>query len=113
LGVSEVDFSGYPDCRFDAITALQHALVRGLGMGITINTPWIRASKAAALTWCISNCDHTLDVLAISHTCYAGQVPPCKECDACRLRQAAFDELGIPDPLIEATVDVHDDGRAE
>ena len=41
-----------------------------------------------------------MDALAHTHTCYAGEFPPCGKCHACHLRQRGFDEAGVTDPLL-------------
>ena len=41
-----------------------------------------------------------LEAMALTHTCYEGQRPPCGSCDACKLRAKGFSEAGIDDPLL-------------
>ena len=41
-----------------------------------------------------------LEAMALTHTCYKGQRPPCGECPACVLRAKGFEEAGIEDPLL-------------
>ena len=41
-----------------------------------------------------------LDALAYSHTCYAGEFPPCQKCAACELRAKGFEKAGVKDPLL-------------
>ena len=41
-----------------------------------------------------------LEAMALTHTCYNGQRPPCGECAACSLRAKGFAEAGLKDPLV-------------
>ena len=41
-----------------------------------------------------------IGALALTHTCYEGQRPPCGRCQACQLRAKGFAEAGIEDPLV-------------
>jgi 7-cyano-7-deazaguanine synthase len=43
-----------------------------------------------------------LPAMALTHTCYNGERPPCGKCAACELRARGFDEAHITDPLLEA-----------
>ena len=43
-----------------------------------------------------------LDAMALTHTCYNGERPPCGQCPACELRAKGFAEAGIEDPLLTA-----------
>src|SRR5690606_4158852 len=38
-GMCETDYSGYPDCRDDAVKAMQVALSLGMGRRVVIDTP--------------------------------------------------------------------------
>ena len=99
-GVSEADYSGYPDCRRDTIYALNSAINLGMDIDILIHTPLINITKKEEVLWAntIPGC---MKALAYSHTCYEGAVPPCGKCPSCLLRTKGFEEAGIPDPLIE------------
>ncbi len=100
LGVSAIDYGGYPDCRPEFITSMEETLGHGLNMEIHIHTPLISLSKkdTVLLASKISGC---LEALAYSHTCYEGKFPPCGECHACLLRKKGFEEAGIEDPLMK------------
>lgn len=102
IGVSAVDYSGYPDCRPEFIEAYERlanlatkAAVEG--SKTTVHTPLIDKSKAETIHW---GMELGVDY---SHTtsCYdpASDGTPCGQCDSCKLRQKGFAELGIPDPL--------------
>jgi 7-cyano-7-deazaguanine synthase len=102
-GVCQEDNANYPDCREEFI-ALQQATVEtalGLATGtFTIHTPLMHLSKAQSVDLALT-LPGAMDALAHSHTCYAGQIPPCGECHACVLRAHGFAEAGIIDPLVE------------
>lgn len=100
-GVCESDNANYPDCRESFIRMQEATINAALGIGdFTIETPLMHMSKsdsvrmALALPGCMA-------ALAQSHTCYAGESPPCGKCHACVLRAHGFDEAGVPDPLVE------------
>jgi 7-cyano-7-deazaguanine synthase len=97
-GVCQTDYSGYPDCRETTMQSLQGTIRAGMEHGITIHTPLMHLSKADSVR--LAQEVGALDLLAHSHTCYNGQVPPCGQCPACQLRAKGFAEAGIPDPLL-------------
>jgi 7-cyano-7-deazaguanine synthase len=97
-GVCETDSSGYPDCRAGTMAALQETLRLGLEAPFTIHTPLMDLTKAETVV--MAKELGALPLLALSHTCYNGQVPPCGTCPACVLRAKGFAEAGVPDPLL-------------
>ncbi len=97
-GVCQTDFSGYPDCRADTITALQVALRAGMDSPFVIHTPLMYLTKAESVLMMREL--GRLELLALSHTCYNGNVPPCGTCPACLLRAKGFAEAGMTDPLL-------------
>jgi 7-cyano-7-deazaguanine synthase len=94
-GMCETDYSGYPDCRNDTITALESALQLGMDKPFQLHTPLMWLDKAA--TWGLA---HELGGAGLvdlirehSHTCYLGERGArhdwgfgCGECPACKLR---------------------------
>lgn len=98
-GVCQTDFSGYPDCRETTMQALQLALREGMAAPFTIHTPLMQLTKAESVQLAVEV--GAIGLLAHSHTCYNGQVPPCGTCPACQLRARGFAEAGIPDPLLQ------------
>lgn len=100
IGVNALDYSGYPDCRPDYIEAMQSVFRLGTkqgreGIAIAIVTPLINLRKTE-----IIQLGNQLGVpWEKTWSCYAGEDLACGVCDSCQLRLAAFDELGIPDPL--------------
>lgn len=97
-GVCQTDYSGYPDCRESTMEALQAALRAGMDHPFTIHTPLMHLTKAETVHLCQDL--GGMELLAHSHTCYNGEVPPCGHCPACTLRAKGFAEAGIIDPLI-------------
>ena len=98
-GVCQTDYSGYPDCRQNTIEAIQLAINLGMESNVMIHTPlmWMTKSETVKFAEEVG----ALEALAWSHTCYNGEVPPCGQCPACKLRAKGFEEGGIPDPLLE------------
>ena len=104
IGVNALDYSGYPDCRPDYIQAMQDVFRLGTKQGregepIQIITPLIQLRKTE-----IIELGNQLGVpWQDTYSCYAGGEVACGVCDSCRLRLAAFAELGLNDPLSYAT----------
>jgi 7-cyano-7-deazaguanine synthase len=103
IGVNAVDYSGYPDCRPRFIAAFQTvaelATQAGVqGRGMTIHAPLIDLPKADIIRRGLAlGVDY-----ARTHSCYDPNPDgsPCTRCDACLLRQRAFEQLGGVDPLL-------------
>lgn len=103
IGVNAVDYSGYPDCRPEFISAFQQmanvataCAVDDSGGGISIHTPLITMTKAEIIqTGAALNVDYakTLSCYDPDETSVA-----CGKCDSCKLRAKGFLEAGIPDP---------------
>lgn len=101
IGVSSVDYSGYPDCRPDFISAFEKlanlATVAGRqGKHLQVIAPLQRLSKADTLKLGLS-----LGVnYAQTVSCYQAdkQGRACGICDSCHLRRQGFLDLGIADP---------------
>ena len=99
MGVNALDYSGYPDCRPDYIDAMRSVYTLGTKQGregdsIEIITPLIDLKK----TEIIQLGDRLGVPWAQTWSCYSGDLVPCGVCDSCRLRLAAFEELGLVDP---------------
>jgi 7-cyano-7-deazaguanine synthase len=102
IGVSQVDYSGYPDCRGEFIEAYQRAADLASkqfveqGISIPVQAPFLHLPKSGVVRLGLAlGVDYGL-----TWTCYQDGETPCGVCDACRLRAAAFAEVGIPDPLL-------------
>jgi len=100
-GVAETDYSGYPDCRQETIDALQRAIQLGMESDVQIHTPLMHLSKRQTVE--LARDLGALDAMALTHTCYNGERPPCGACPACVLRAKGFAEAGVEDPLVSNT----------
>ena len=101
IGVNAVDYSGYPDCRPEFISAFQTmsnlATKNAVeGKHIQIHTPLIELSKAQIIQ------QGTRLGVDYAHTvsCYQANEKgeACGVCDSCRLRKQGFAEAGVADP---------------
>lgn len=99
-GVSQEDYSGYPDCRHTTMESLEETLQLGMAFHVNIITPLINMSKSSEVNLAMG-LENGEDTLAMTHTCYNGEYPPCGTCPSCKLRAKAFSDAGFPDPLIE------------
>ena len=101
IGVSAVDYSGYPDCRPEYIEAFQSmanfATKKGIeGHGVQIETPLIQLSKAQTI-----QLGQSLGInYAQTVSCYKATDDglACGQCDSCYLRKKGFEEAGCIDP---------------
>ena len=92
-GVSEADYSGYPDCREAFIKAQQRMLRLALEWPVKIVTPFMHMSKADE--WALADRLGILNVIENETlTCYNG-IPGkgCGKCPACRLRNRGYAEF--------------------
>ncbi len=97
IGVNQVDFSGYPDCREEFIKAMQRAINLGTKpeTDIEIFTPLLNLSKKEIVKLGLK-----LQVpFHLTWSCYRETEKACGQCPSCRLRLKAFKEAGIEDPI--------------
>ncbi len=101
IGVNAMDYSGYPDCRPEYITAFEQ--MAGLatrasveGRPVQIHTPLMHLTKDQIIA---RGLELGVDY-GLTRSCYdpdpTGRA--CAHCDSCRLRLAAFAKLGRDDP---------------
>ena len=87
VGVSETDFSGYPDCRDNFVKSLNVTLNLAMDASFLIHTPLMWLDKKNV--WKLSDDLGAFDyVREKTLTCYEG-IPSdgCGKCPACELRQ--------------------------
>lgn len=99
IGVSQVDYSGYVDCRQVFIDAMEKAVNLGTvmsaehGKHIEIHAPFVNMTKAEEI-----RLGNELGVdFGLTWSCYRGGERPCGTCDSCLLRAKAFKEAGVED----------------
>ena len=101
IGVNAIDYSGYPDCRPEYITAFEQMANLATKAGVEgtskfkIHTPLSQLSKAGIIRKGLElGVDYSL-----THSCYHPdeQGRPCGECDSCLLRKKGFQEAGVED----------------
>ena len=101
LGVNAVDYSGYPDCRPEFLTAFEAcanlATKAGVqGQAFTIHAPLVDLTKAEIIQRGLKlGVDYSK-----THSCYDPdpQGRACGTCDSCVLRRRGFEAAGVPDP---------------
>jgi len=100
IGVSAVDYSGYPDCRPEYIEAFQKLANLATKRGIEhhpleIKTPLIKLSKAETIQR-----GHALGIdYTYTVSCYQAnqQGEACGQCDSCFLRKKGFSDANLHD----------------
>ncbi len=103
LGINQVDYSGYPDCRPEFLSAFETMANLATKAGVEgrlkmkFHAPLMYMSKAEIVRTGMSlGVDYS-----VTHTCYdpASDGASCGECDACQLRLQGFREAGFTDPI--------------
>ena len=91
-GVSQTDYSGYPDCRAVFIRAQQRAIRLALDYPVRLVTPFMKMTKAEE--WALADRLGVFEVIANETvTCYNGLPGKgCGKCPACRLRNRGLEE---------------------
>jgi len=119
IGANAVDFSGYPDCRpeylsaFEAMANLATKVSVEGGLKFKIRAPLIAMKKSEII---LAGTNLGLDY-SLTWSCYdPRELPgggggvrrtgfvPCGACDSCRLRRKGFAEAGLVDPLLSLHV---------
>lgn len=102
IGVNAIDYSGYPDCRPEFLSAFERLANLATKAGVEgtsrfqIHAPLLHMTKAQIIKAGIAaGVDYSL-----THSCYdpAPEGFACGACDSCILRRNGFEEAGIPDP---------------
>jgi len=102
IGANIVDYSGYPDCRSEFLTAFETVANLGTKVGsegqqFEVVAPLITLDKSEIIALGLSlGVDYGL-----TRSCYDPdtQGNPCGHCDSCHFRRDGFEKLGKKDPL--------------
>jgi len=106
IGANCVDYSGYPDCRPEFIRGFENladlatkAGVEGRGR-FRVHAPLLTMTKEQIIQ---RGLELGVDY-GLTHSCYdpTPEGLSCGRCDSCRLRLAAFERLGMTDPIAYA-----------
>jgi 7-cyano-7-deazaguanine synthase len=91
-GVSEADYSGYPDCRDTFIRSLNASLNLAMDKQFVIHTPLMWRNKEAV--WELSDELGVFDIVRNETlTCYNGIVADgCGRCPSCKLRKKGLEQ---------------------
>ncbi len=99
IGVSSVDYSGYPDCRPGFIESFRRTVNEATrvgveGEGITVHAPFLERSKADVVS---RGRELGMDY-SLTHSCYdpGPEGEACGRCDSCVIRRRAFEEAVEP-----------------
>jgi len=103
IGVNAIDYSGYPDCRPEFITAFETLANLATKAGVEgknrmkIHTPLIKLNKGEIIQ---KGLQLGVD-FAMTHSCYnpGEEGKSCGVCDSCQLRLKGFQEAGVEDPI--------------
>ncbi len=106
IGVSQVDYSGYPDCREEFLESAEETISLALDYNISIYSPFLIYTKEDEIKFAMDQIDvypNIAKALGLSYSCYNGTSIPCGSCEACKLRSKGFAGAGIMDPAERAT----------
>ena len=100
-GFNVIDAPNYPDTRNQFVQAMQEAINQGTKASfspekIQIIAPFLKMKKSEIIKeGLVLGADYSFAI-----SCYSGEEIPCQKCSSCVLRQKAWEEVGIQDPLI-------------
>jgi 7-cyano-7-deazaguanine synthase len=106
IGVNAIDYSGYPDCRPEFISAFEDLAALATKAGVEgvrfhIHAPLIAMSKAQIIE---KGAELSVD-FSLTHSCYDPTADglACGTCDSCRIRLEGFHGAGLEDPILYAS----------
>jgi 7-cyano-7-deazaguanine synthase len=104
IGANWIDYSGYPDCRPEFLSAFENlanlatkAGVEGAGK-FRVHSPLLKMTKAEIIREGVKlGVDYSLTL-----SCYDpdSHGRACGRCDSCLLRKKGFADAGVPDPTV-------------
>jgi 7-cyano-7-deazaguanine synthase len=106
VGANVLDYSGYPDCRPEYLSAFERMAALATKAGVEgtptrIHAPLIRMTKAEIIR---KGMELGVDY-GLTRSCYDPDPEgrACRRCDSCLLRKKGFEEAGVKDPIAHAT----------
>lgn len=102
IGVNQVDYSGYPDCRREYLEAFEKLASLATRIGVEaeqtfkIHTPLLHMTKAGIIRE-----GHRLGIdYSQTISCYRADAEgrACGTCDSCTYRRKGFADAGVEDP---------------
>lgn len=100
IGVNQIDYSNYPDCRKNFLNAFANAIKKGTKIGVSGKAVSIEAPLVGMKKKDIIIKAFKIGVpFEYTWSCYKGGNRPCGKCDSCLIREKGFKEAGIKDPL--------------
>ncbi|CAN5379852.1 7-cyano-7-deazaguanine synthase QueC [soil metagenome] len=103
IGANILDYSGYPDCRPEFLSAFENLASLATKAGVEgnrfrVHAPLLQMTKAEIIKLGVGlGVDYSLTL-----SCYdpdtAGRA--CGHCDSCLLRKKGFQEAGVADPTV-------------
>ena len=103
IGVNALDYSGYPDCRPEFISAFEYLATLATRAGIEGHAPRVWAPLQHMTKSAIIRVGLELGIdYGMTHSCYnpGAEGAPCGRCDSCVIRARGFAEAGVADPLL-------------
>ncbi len=100
-GFNVIDAPNYPDTRNQFVQAMQEAINQGTKASLSpekiqIIVPFLNMKKSEIIKEGLAlGADYSFAI-----SCYSGEEIPCQKCSSCVLRQKAWEEVGLQDPLI-------------
>jgi len=100
-GFNVIDSPSYPDTQKAFVDAMESAINAGTKAAsrntkISIFTPFLNMNKSRIIEEGLAmGVDYSYSL-----SCYRGSEIPCLGCSSCLLRQRAWEEIGMKDPLI-------------
>ncbi len=101
-GFNVLDSPNYPDTQEEFVKLMEEAINKGTKAHFThdrieLITPFTNLKKSEVIKEGLSlGADYSCSI-----SCYSGEEIPCQKCSSCLLRQKAWEEVGLKDPLIE------------
>ncbi len=109
IGVNVLDFSGYPDCRPEFLTAFENLANLATKAGVEggrfrVHAPLLKLTKAEIIREGVRLGVDYSQTLSCYDPDAGGRA--CGHCDSCLLRKKGFAEAGVDDPTIDAVDNV-------